>query len=73
MVQWLGRHGLKASGEVLPLKGWDAECLARLVQDRAPSLVVAGAYGHSRSREWVLGGVTLDYLLNPDRPMFLAH
>jgi nucleotide-binding universal stress UspA family protein len=34
---------------------------------------VAGAYGHSRLREWVLGGVTGDFLIDPDRPVLLAH
>lgn len=73
VIQWLARHGLKAVGETHKLKGDDMFCFARLVQDKAPGLVVAGAYGHSRLREWVLGGVTRDYLLDPDRPVLLSH
>jgi nucleotide-binding universal stress UspA family protein len=73
VVQWLSRHGIEAEGEVVAHKGDDATRFARLVQEKAPGLVVAGAYGHSRVREWVLGGVTGDYLLHPDRPVLLSH
>ena len=40
---------------------------------RAPDLVVAGAYGHSRLREWVLGGVTKNLLLSEDRYSLVSH
>ncbi len=73
VIQWLSRHGLKAAGEAHTLKGADTLCFSRLVQEEAPGLVVAGAYGHSRLREWILGGVTGDFLINPDRPVFLSH
>jgi nucleotide-binding universal stress UspA family protein len=32
--------------------------LERIAADTGAGLVVAGAYGRSRFREWVLGGVT---------------
>jgi nucleotide-binding universal stress UspA family protein len=73
VVQWLARHGLKAMGKTHRLKGVDTLCFERIVQEEAPSLIVAGAYGHSRLREWVLGGVTGDFLINPDRPVLLSH
>jgi nucleotide-binding universal stress UspA family protein len=34
---------------------------------------VMGAYGHSRLREWVLGGVTRDMIARSDTPLLLAH
>lgn len=73
VVQWLSRHGIEAEGETVAQKGDDATCFALLLQEKGPSLVVAGAYGHSRVREWALGGVTGDYLMHPDRPVLLAH
>jgi nucleotide-binding universal stress UspA family protein len=36
-------------------------------------LIVAGAYGHNRLREWVLGGVTSDFLRAPERFTLLSH
>jgi nucleotide-binding universal stress UspA family protein len=73
VVRWLLRHGLKVTGETRTLKGVDTLCFEQLVQEKAPGLIVAGAYGHSRLREWVLGGVTGDFLIDPDRPVFVAH
>ena len=36
-------------------------------------LIVAGAYGHSRIREWAFGGVTRDLLLQDHRCTLVAH
>lgn len=36
-------------------------------------LIVAGAYGHSRFREWVLGGVTRDLLTGAPVCCFMTH
>ncbi|HKD47686.1 MAG TPA: universal stress protein [Rhizomicrobium sp.] len=73
VVQWLVRHGVLAEGRALAHRGDDVPQFARLMQETAPGLVVAGAYGHGRLREWVLGGVTGDVLINPDRPVLLFH
>jgi nucleotide-binding universal stress UspA family protein len=36
-------------------------------------LVVAGAYGHARLREWVFGGVTRNLITRSQRCSFLTH
>jgi nucleotide-binding universal stress UspA family protein len=36
-------------------------------------LLVMGAYGHSRLRDFVLGGATKSIVANPPLPVFLAH
>jgi nucleotide-binding universal stress UspA family protein len=36
-------------------------------------LLVTGAYGHSRYREWILGGVTRALLERSPVPLLLAH
>jgi nucleotide-binding universal stress UspA family protein len=64
IVAWLSRHGLVASGQVLAECGNAADQLDRIASQDGAGLVVAGAYGHSRLREWVLGGVT-KRLVNP--------
>ena len=58
VVSWLSRHGIQASSMV-PEKIGNAQIqLDRIAADITAGFVVAGAYGHSRFREWVLGGVT---------------
>jgi len=36
-------------------------------------LLVMGAYGHSRLREFVLGGATREMLRDPRLPVLLSH
>ena len=73
VVDWLGRHGVKATAATVPAIGQDSERFQEKAWEIQADLVVAGAYGHSRMREWVLGGVTGDFLLNSDRCVFLSH
>ena len=55
----LARHGLKVRVIVHPRTGESVALqLTRHAQDTGAELIVAGGYGHSRLREWVLGGVT---------------
>jgi nucleotide-binding universal stress UspA family protein len=70
---WLGRHGVIARQVAVPSRGDDANALCALAQDIGAELTVAGAYGHGRLREWVLGGVTKDLLLSKDRYSLLSH
>jgi nucleotide-binding universal stress UspA family protein len=37
-----------------------------LGRERQVDLIVAGAYGHRRMREWIFGGATTDFLMTPD-------
>jgi len=64
VVAWLSRHGLVASGQMPAECGDAARQLDRIASEIGAGLVVAGAYGHSRLREWILGGVT-KRLINP--------
>lgn len=73
VVAWLGCHGIAAAGRVEPKKGDDAELLATIARDVSAGLMVGGAYGHTRVREWVLGGVTRDLLLRPVGCSLISH
>jgi len=73
IVKWLGRHRVAAEFLVSPSSGSDATRLDALAQEHGAGLLVAGAYGHNRLREWVLGGVTRDLLLRPDRCTLISH
>ena len=58
VVSWLARHGIQASSMAPEGIGNAQIRLDRIAGDITAGFVVAGAYGHSRFREWVLGGVT---------------
>ena len=73
VVGWLHSHGVAAEGLAVASTGNDAAQLKAFAQDRGAGLVVAGAYGHARLREWAFGGVTRDLLLRPDRCSFVSH
>jgi nucleotide-binding universal stress UspA family protein len=73
VLNWLKRHDIIAKAEAVAADGEDSLRFADLARERQADLVVAGAYGHSRMREWALGGVTLDFLLNPDRCVLVSH
>jgi nucleotide-binding universal stress UspA family protein len=70
---WLAGHGVAATARADASLGDDATQLSSIAHDLNANLLVAGAYGHTRLREWVLGGVTRDLLLRPPRCSFVAH
>jgi nucleotide-binding universal stress UspA family protein len=64
VAAWLSRHGVTASEQVPEESGEAGAQLERIASEVSAGVVVAGAYGHSRLREWILGGVTRR-LINP--------
>lgn len=73
-VRHLQAHGVKAKGEEVDAAGRRiGEALAEYAAQRRPDLLVMGAYGHSRMREFVLGGATEYMLYNPKVPLLLSH
>lgn len=75
VVSWLGRHGVVASARVVErAEGRDVVAeLEAVADDVTAGLVVAGAYGHSRFRELVLGGVTEYLMTQTRRCVLLSH
>lgn len=69
----LVRYGVEATATVLNTDRSVTDALLAEAQRNSADLIVAGAYGHSRFREWVLGGVTADLLDTSPVPLFLAH
>ena len=70
----LARHGVKADVEQIEAVASPVEdIIVSAVKAHGADMVVAGAWGHSRLREWVLGGVTKYLLGNASVPLFLAH
>ena len=72
VATWLESHDVKAAALVLAANGNDASSLDAYLESQKADLVVAGAYGHSRLREWAFGGVT-DSLLQTGRCALLSH
>ncbi|MDW6020294.1 universal stress protein [Mesorhizobium sp. BAC0120] len=63
VLRFLMRHGVSARSELVHVGGWQAaDVVAELALETGANLVVAGGYGHSRLREWALGGVTRSLL-----------
>jgi CBS domain-containing protein/nucleotide-binding universal stress UspA family protein len=53
LVAWLSRHGVLASGRAPSEPDNAAAQLDEIASEVGAGLVVAGAYGHSRFRDWV--------------------
>jgi nucleotide-binding universal stress UspA family protein len=74
MAESLDRHGVKATMEPMPTNGINpAEALLTRARDLGAGLIVMGAYGHSRLREFVLGGATREALSTLSVPLILSH
>ncbi|QOF71312.1 universal stress protein [Aminobacter sp. SR38] len=66
VVSFLARHGVRATAEAIDVGGADeAEALLQIADEYGADLLVSGAYGHSRIREWAFGGVTRALLRSP--------
>lgn len=70
---WLARHGVDATCSAEIAQGTEAEQLAAAARDLNADLIVAGAFGHSRLREWAFGGVTRDLILRGERCVLASH
>lgn len=74
LATYLSRHGVKLTVDRLPSQGRSvAETLSRHATDMAADMLVMGAYGHSRIRERIFGGVTRSILERPPLPIIMAH
>ncbi len=73
-AKYLSRHGIES--EVLEIEKGQANISDTLFSQGVAlgcSMVVMGAYGHSRLAEMLFGGVTRRSLTDPQLPIFMAH
>lgn len=73
VVDWLSRHHIRATGEVPEPVGDVSRQITDVARRVGAGIVVAGAYGRSRFREWILGGVTQHLLEQTSRCALLAR
>ena len=72
--RYLQRHGIAVTVHQGGRPARDTgELLLALATDVHADLLVMGCYGHSRMREWVLGGVTRSVLRSAKLPLLMAH
>lgn len=74
LAESLGWHGINPR-YLRPHPGEQsaAEALLRILGDTSPSMLVMGAYTHSRLRETLLGGVTRAVLAHSEIPILMMH
>jgi nucleotide-binding universal stress UspA family protein len=74
MAESLRRHDVVVFAESLPSHGLNpAEAIMAQAREQGAGLVVMGAYGHSRIREFVLGGATRHALATMTMPLLVSH
>ena len=73
MAAYLARHGVKVDVVVEHAAEGAGEVLRTRAEAEGAGLIVAGAFGHARYREWVLGGATRDLLERARVPVLFAH
>ena len=70
----LARHGLKVQVHVRPRMGHSiAVSILQHAKEVGADLLIAGGYGHSRFREFMLGGVTRELLRLTHLPVLFSH
>ena len=70
---WLKSHDINAICVTHNAKEDDASDFVSIAKKQKANIVVAGAYGHSRFREWALGGVTDELLHNTKFCSLMSH
>lgn len=74
IAAYLARKGARVTVERLPSLGQPTqEVLRRHAADMNADLMVMGAYGHSRLRQRIFGGVTRSLTAEPPAPLLLAR
>ena len=70
----LSRHEIRVETKQIKIKGHDVgAALTSFAGETGADLIVMGAYGHSRLRELVLGGVTRHVLESMPIPVLMTH
>ena len=71
LAKHLARHGVAVVLDTVDAAGCGiGDVLESYVTSRNADILVMGAYGHSRIREFILGGATQSMLSRPPLPIF---
>ncbi|QYF92994.1 universal stress protein [Massilia sp. PAMC28688] len=73
MALYLARHGVPTEVSVRAGGHDDGQALLDFAREKQADLIVMGAYGHTRFRELLLGGMTRHLLAHSPIPLWMAH
>jgi nucleotide-binding universal stress UspA family protein len=74
LVRHLARHSISATASQLPVDELSVgDMILSRASDLGVDLIVMGGYGHSRLREFVLGGATRTVLQHMTVPVLMSH
>jgi nucleotide-binding universal stress UspA family protein len=73
ITRHLARHGVNVTLRKLPHADDIGSCLLSYAADSGADFMVMGGYGHSRFREFVLGGTTRTLLASMTLPVVMSH
>ncbi len=73
IARYLSHRGIQTNISVIKEENGVAASLLNEAHRVSADLIVMGAYGHSRLREWFVGGATVDIIKNTDLPLLLAN
>lgn len=74
LAKHLARHGVDVVLDTVDAAGRNIDAaLDSYIASRNADILVMGAYGHTRIRDFILGGATKSILVRPPIPVFLSH
>ena len=74
IAEHLARHKLRIDLKPIVAPNTDvASVILSYAADSSADLIVMGGYGHSRLREFVLGGMTFDIMKSMTAPVLMSH
>lgn len=73
MALYLARHAAKVDIVLERTSATTGNALMSITRQYSAGLIVMGVYGHSRYREWILGGTTRELLERAPVPLLVAH
>ena len=74
IIRHLARHGISADTARTAMANISAsDVLLSYAADVSANMLVVGGYGHSRLREFMLGGVTRELLQHMTLPVLMSH
>lgn len=74
LVAFFADHGISGAAEEIQAGSKTiGQALLSRAADAKANLIVMGAFGHSRLREFILGGATKELLETSNIPLFMSH
>jgi nucleotide-binding universal stress UspA family protein len=73
LAAWLMSHHIACVWDCIESDGSDAEQLQAYASHHKADILIGGAFGHSRIREWMFGGVTRNLFFHGAQCALVSH